>query len=162
MLESRDGLFRYHVRNALDSDLDSTITSWWLLVGEQSRLDKRVVPNERNMEQSKFFLTSLIARELLLLAVDETQKIIGMGTISPDNYFLVGGPSIWNIADVWVDNNYRRNGVATQLVISLQKLALKLGADEIRLEVYSKNQEALELYDSLGYGRLKETLHKKL
>ena len=162
MLESKDGLFRYHIRIALDGDLDGVLISWWLLVGEQSQLDKRAVQNERNLEQSKRFLTSLIARELLILAVDEDQNIIGMGTISPDNFFLDGGPSIWNVADVWVDNNYRKNGVATELVNSLEKIALNLGADEIRLDVYSKNREAFALYYSLGYGALKETLRKKL
>ncbi len=162
MLESKDRLFRYDIRSAQDSDLESALISWWLLVGEQSQHDKRAIQNERNMEQSKWFLTSLIARELLLLAVDESQNIIGMGTISPDNFFLDGGPSIWNIADVWVNNKYRRNGVATQLVSSLQKLASNLGADEIRLDVYSKNEDALGLYHSLGYEMLKETLHKKL
>ena len=96
-----------------------------------------------------------------MVAVETGGGMIGMGSTYPDGFFLTGGHSVWNIADVWVEPKARRNGVASNLVSKLEGLSKQLGAQEVRLDVYSENIVAISLYKSLGFGMLKETLSKK-
>jgi len=163
MFESSDLSFRYEIRHPLYKELDSILESWWELVREQSIIDKRAEKNVSNIQKSKRFIDTLFERDYLLIAFDlDLDQIIGIGSTYPDNFFLSGGPSIWNIADVWVAKNKRRNGVAKNMVKELEKIAKKGGAQEIRLDVYAENESAYALYTSLGFGQLKETLNKKI
>ena len=162
MFESSDLSFRYEIRHPLYKELDSILESWWELVREQSIIDKRAEKNVSNIQKSKRFIDTLFERDYLLIAFDlDLDQIIGIGSTYPDNFFLSGGPSIWNIADVWVAKNKRRNGVAKNMVNELEKIAKKGGAQEIRLDVYAVNESAYALYTSVGFGQLKETLNKK-
>ena len=161
MLQSNDGKFNYRIRLAVIRDLDVILKNWWRLIDEQSFFDKRAKHSDINYQKSKSFLTSLIEREFLMIAVETGDIIIGMGTTYPDGFFLTGGHSVWNIADVWVEPRVRRNGVASNLVSKLEELSKQLGAQEVRLDVYSGNVVAISLYKSLGFGILKETLSKK-
>ena len=163
MFESLDCSFRYEIRHPLYNELDLILESWWELVREQSIIDKRAEKNVFNLQKSKRFIDTLFERDYLLIAFDfEMNQIIGIGSTYPDNFFLSGGPSVWNMADVWVAKNRRRNGVGKNMVKELEKIAKKRGAQELRLEVYTQNENAYALYSAMEFRKLKETLSKKI
>jgi ribosomal protein S18 acetylase RimI-like enzyme len=88
--------------------------------------------------------------------------MIGIATISLDSNMLDSSSTVWNISDVWVHPDFRRHGIATQLVSKCELIAKKRGATEIRLQVYSTNQGASMMYGQLGYRTIVRTMRRKL
>ncbi|MFD1413330.1 GNAT family N-acetyltransferase [Oceanobacillus jeddahense] len=71
-------------------------------------------------------------------------QIVGMGSVVVEN----GWGCISNIV---VDKNYRRKGIAVQLVRHLTAWALTNDASHVYLQVVAENQAALHLYNKLGF-----------
>jgi len=59
---------------------------------------------------------------------------------------------IMNIATVWVDEEYRRRGIAQRLMRELEKRAREQGAKVIRLDAFDAPSAAF--YHSIGYEEL--------
>ena len=88
-------------------------------------------------------------------------EVIGLGTVSKDLHFLETNVNVWNLADIWVKKEYRRNG-ELKIIKKLEDIAKKDGADEIRLTVYSENSPAISLYEKLNYSSKIITFSKPL
>lgn len=56
-----------------------------------------------------------------------------------------------NIFLLYVDPNYRRQGIGKALMESAQTWAKEHGYTQIGLQVFTNNQPAIELYQQLGY-----------
>lgn len=63
----------------------------------------------------------------------------------------------WLIANVAVHPDYRRRGIARQLMDSALRMVRRLAGDWVALQVEADNDGALALYDSMGFSRF-ETL----
>ncbi|MGL5677789.1 MAG: GNAT family N-acetyltransferase [Cellulosilyticaceae bacterium] len=57
----------------------------------------------------------------------------------------------YHINEFGVDENYRRQGVATELFDFLKAEAVAKGYEKIELDVWSFNDDALKFYESLGF-----------
>jgi len=55
------------------------------------------------------------------------------------------------IFDLEIDEQYRRQGYATQAMLELEKIAAGLGLKYLGLHVFAHNKTALTLYEKLGY-----------
>lgn len=55
------------------------------------------------------------------------------------------------ISDVYVKNEFRRNGVAKSLIEQSLAEFKYLGYDDVRLNVFSFNEKAIHLYEKLGF-----------
>jgi ribosomal protein S18 acetylase RimI-like enzyme len=62
-----------------------------------------------------------------------------------------GGKVQFWIDWIWIDPSARRRGYATEVFRSLEREALRSGADRIGLNVRYDNAEAMSLYTKLGY-----------
>lgn len=82
-----------------------------------------------------------------------------LGAFSKDDK-LVGYIGMYDVGDtaeitnVAVHPNYRRIGVATQLLNEVEELCVQLEIDYINLEVRENNCKAISLYDKLGFEKV--------
>lgn len=92
---------------------------------------------------------------LWLVALDGEQVIGYVGSQT-----VLGEADIMNVA---VAPAYRRQGVARELLVGLQKALQDMNAYSLTLEVRASNVPAITLYESLGYaqvGRRPNYYHK--
>jgi ribosomal protein S18 acetylase RimI-like enzyme len=89
-------------------------------------MDRIVIP------QKKFFF------------VEDNQKIVGVMLAIIDGKFM----GMLNLA---VDENYKRKGVATNLIKKAVNWAISKDVNSIYLQVEKKNNPAVELYKKLGF-----------
>ena len=80
---------------------------------------------------------------------EEDGRIVGNVTLLPTRQ-----PRRFIVANVAIDSNHRRHGIARALMEVAQKEAARRGANEIRLQVAKENEAAKTLYKSLGYSTL--------
>ena len=150
------------IRDAKLSDLHTINQFWWELIREQEVFDSRIVASELNDHRSNEFLRERIIKKGFFVVENDYLELIGIGSISQDFHFLQTNRNIWNIADIWIRKEYRRMKIATTLMNFLEDYARSKGAEEIRLTVYSENNDANLLYDSLGYKPKISTYSKTL
>ena len=153
---------RFKIRVAKINDLQFVNEFWWHLIEEQEVFDKRIIKSEFNKHRSINFLRERIVNGNLFIAELNNHEVIGLGTVSKDLHFLETIVNVWNIADIWVKKEYRRNGVAFKIIKKLEDVAKKDGANEIRLTVYSENSPAISLYQKLNYSSKIITFSKPL
>ncbi|MBE9225394.1 GNAT family N-acetyltransferase [Phormidium sp. LEGE 05292] len=55
------------------------------------------------------------------------------------------------IHDLWVESEYRRSGVARQLVMQTIEQFQKMGVEQIRLDTAAKNDAARKLFSECGF-----------
>lgn len=76
------------------------------------------------------------------------------------NNELIGYIGMWNVGDaseitnIAVHPDYRRKGIATELVNELETLCLDIDILYINLEVRESNCKAISLYDKLGFEKV--------
>lgn len=80
---------------------------------------------------------------------EEDGRIVGNVTLLPTRL-----SQRYVVANVAIDSNYRRRGIARALMDEVHKETLKRGASEIRLQVVKDNKAAEALYQSLNYSTL--------
>ncbi len=59
---------------------------------------------------------------------------------------------------IWTDREHRRRGLATALVIELERIIAERGYRRVYLTTGNRQPEAEALYESIGYTRLSEPL----
>lgn len=77
----------------------------------------------------------------------EGGRIVGNASLLP----VEGSPRRWVMANVAVDPDHRRRGIARSLVGSCLNLAAEREAEEIVLQVKSRNEGARSLYAAFGF-----------
>jgi GNAT superfamily N-acetyltransferase len=82
----------------------------------------------------------------------EDGKLVGNSSIYPANWPRDLGEA-WLIANVGTHPDYRRKGIARQLVLASIELIRQKGASHAILQVDYDNQKAIDLYEELGFVR---------
>ena len=83
-----------------------------------------------------------------VVALDDEQSIIGYAGV-----FAPGGAEA-DVLTVGVVPNHRGKGIARQLMALITDWAHEQGSTAMMLEVKVDNQDAIGLYESLGYSKL--------
>lgn len=87
---------------------------------------------------------------LMSLGIYIDQLLIG-------NVLIMKDEGKWWIEDLFVNKGHRKNGYAKKLMNAAHQYLYDQGIKEVSLEVWSKNERAMNLYQSLGYRLEKET-----
>ncbi len=58
---------------------------------------------------------------------------------------------LWLLNDLYVHEDYRKQGVGEALMKSAEELAIETKAKGLALETHSENYSAQKLYDKTGY-----------
>ena len=61
-----------------------------------------------------------------------------------------------------MDENYRRNGIATMLIDFIRKASLNRGFKKIELNMWEFNESALKFYESVGFQTYRRNLEMSL
>ncbi len=94
----------------------------------------------------------------LIAVAEENNEIIGYlyGIIKPkDNTYQY---IIAKLDALYVDNNYRNQGIATSLIEYFKKWAISKNAHKIEVNVWSNNIKAKRLYEKANFKTTSETL----
>jgi GNAT superfamily N-acetyltransferase len=84
------------------------------------------------------------------LVAEENNAIIGQAMITVEWSDWRNKP-IWWVQSVYVQKKWRRKGVFTQLLHTIQQQARKQGVAFLRLYVHDKNLPALRSYEKSGW-----------
>ncbi len=99
---------------------------------------------------SDLYLTKLLAKQdFIALAVSVNEAIVG-GLIAYVLEKYEQERSEIYIYDLAVEEQYRRNGFATQLIEELKAIGKKIGACAIFVQADREDLAAIKLYESLG------------
>jgi len=102
------------------------------------------------------------SQPLTCVAVAESQgRIAGICTGQTVISTAMGGPSVW-VEDVVVHPDFRRRGVATELLAFLDNWAETRGARRQQLLIDNDNDSALAFYRSAGWGGTNFSCLRKL
>jgi len=82
----------------------------------------------------------------------DSKKIVGFVDIDfRTNSLQSNAPPRPYLSDLAVDENWRRKGIARDLIISCERKTMEMKKDILYLRVESENDNALKMYSSLGY-----------
>ncbi|MEK9629899.1 MAG: GNAT family N-acetyltransferase [Nitrospinota bacterium] len=114
---------------------------------------------ETNLKEVEKFLESRFKNDdsVLIIARDKT-KMSGFIQLYP-SFSSVGMQRIWILNDLYVDVEFRRKKVASNLLKEAEKFAQKTGALRLELATQTTNTAAQNLYESLGYIKNKDFFH---
>ncbi|MCA1057038.1 GNAT family N-acetyltransferase [Rossellomorea aquimaris] len=87
------------------------------------------------------------------LAARTDGKLAGWVQVDKSGDWVTGKEIGW-INDVYVKKGFRGNGYATVLLKQAIDELKEAGYDEVRLNVYSSNEQAIKLYEKLGFSDL--------
>ena len=71
-------------------------------------------------------------------------------TIPGENPYVQAAPRL-HIDQAGVEEEFRGKGIGTALVAHVEEVARERGIDSVTLGVYGRNQDALRLYERLGF-----------
>lgn len=86
----------------------------------------------------------------LLPSPNDREKIIGSVQLVPDPDVLTAG----ELASMWIDPQFRRQGHGQKLYKRVENKAVTLGMRWLRAHVHHGNAEAWEFWQSLGFEEL--------
>ena len=110
-----------------------------------------------NKTQSKLFIKERIENQdsVIFVALDNDSKLLGFAQLYP-SFSSISTQRKWILNDLFISNNFRRHGVAKQLLERVRQYAAETRSGSIFLETQVTNIPAQTLYRSLGYIREEE------
>ena len=121
--------------------------------------NKNYVLSEEEMIETKTNFIEAGEKNILSgLTVKIDNKIIGFIWFE----ILLKNPEIAEIISLWIDPEFRKQGIATALKQELEIVAKDKGFKKIRTNVYSSNKSMLDLNLKLGYKIIRYDLEKEL
>ena len=109
----------------------------------------------------KFLAERLQKKESTIFVASINECIVGFIQLYP-SFSSVSMNRIWILNDLFVDENYRGNGVAKLLMKMAENFARETGAIRIILATQISNIAAQSLYESRGYAKDNEFNHYSL
>lgn len=152
------------IREAISEDikhiLERSVETVWRDIPESER---------KGADYPKWRRTSLQVIEPVIK--DKTNKIFVAENENGDfaGYVVVGetknmfSPSGYGfIYDIFVEEQFRRKGIASMLLKSAEDYCITKGLDIVKLEVAANNPVALKLYERTGFTPERHFLGKKI
>lgn len=88
----------------------------------------------------------------------ETNEFVGFTQLYP-SFSSVSMKRVWILNDLFVNEQYRKMGIATKLMNRAKEFAILTKAKGIQLETSIQNEKAQRLYESFGYKRNDAAYH---
>lgn len=89
-------------------------------------------------------------------------KIVGICTAEKRFRSMMKNMKTVYIDDIFVDEGFRRRGIAKMLADKITSEAKTFGAERIDLTVWEFNDEARGFYEALGFTTMRRVLEKKI
>jgi len=133
------------IRKAEHADIPSLIALLKVLFS----MEKDFQPEESKQQKGLEMMLESPATRCVLVA-EINKQVAGMVTAQLLVSTAEGGP-VALIEDVIVDEEYRKNGIGRQLLLSMESWAKEKGASRLQLLADRNNTPALGFYNSLNW-----------
>lgn len=141
------------IRLAVEKDASRILSLLELIL----QLHKSLYPKRFDNISSKYNLDDVIdlifSRRIWVYEYDGMVVGYIIGWAEGDVYF---------VDDLMVDPEYRRRGIGGMLLDYISDMAIRLGCNEIQLDVWLENESAVEFYVDGGFEVLKYRMFKKI
>lgn len=115
-----------------------------------------------DLEATKQFLKERFDNnDSIVFVANDNGKIVGFTQLYP-SFSSVSMKRVWILNDLYVEESYRRKGVAKLLMSTVEKYAKESGAVRVILATQISNTNAQKLYEARGYIKDKEFYHYAL
>lgn len=98
----------------------------------------------------RFIKTRLGNNESVILVAFQGDSPAGFTQLYP-TYSSVSAVKNWILNDLYVDSNYRKQGIGEALIKTAMEFAKKDGASYVQLETAVDNYTAQSLYEGIGF-----------
>ncbi len=134
-------------------------------LGEVSRLfdQYRVFYNQFSdiNAATKFLQERFQNRDSTVFIASDCDRVVGFIQLYP-SFSSVSMKRVWILNDLFVDESYRKQGIAKLLMSAAEQFARETGAVRLALSTQISNVVAKSLYESLGYIKDKDFDHYAL
>ncbi|WP_413175617.1 GNAT family N-acetyltransferase [Anabaena azotica] len=115
-----------------------------------------------NLEAAKNFLKERFNNnDSVVFAANDNGKLVGFTQLYP-SFSSVSMKQVWILNDLYVEELYRRRGIANLLMNVAEEYAKKSGAIRVSLATQISNVTAQKLYESRDYIKDEEFYHYAL
>ena len=98
----------------------------------------------------RFIKTRLENNESVIYVALEGDSPVGFTQLYP-KYSSVSAVKNWILNDLYVDSNYRKQGIGEALIKTAMEFAKSSGATYVQLETAVDNYTAQSLYEGIGF-----------
>lgn len=120
-----------------------------LLIQDERKYDKTI---DKNFIVKDYFINMINNENILFLYKNNNINLGYIFAKKIDDGYLIDG--------LYVDKNYRNNGIATKLLKRINKEIYSLGNYQIFIYVVKENTVAVDLYKNLGFTIIEEVDNK--
>lgn len=105
-----------------------------------------------SVEQAKFFVASMIQRDLPFYVADDGGRVVGWCDIfvAPENPQRPGFGHLGALG-MGLDSGFRGRGLGEALLGAALEHAGRIGLERVELQVYATNEPAIALYRKFGF-----------
>lgn len=115
-----------------------------------------------NLDAAKEFLKERFNNnDSVVLAANDNGRVIGFTQLYP-SFSSVSMKRVWILNDLYVEESYRRRGIAKLLMSAAEEYAKKSGAVRVILATQTSNVTAQKLYEARNYIKNEEFYHYAL
>ncbi|AFZ23236.1 acetyltransferase [Cylindrospermum stagnale PCC 7417] len=115
-----------------------------------------------NLEGAKEFLKERFQNnDSVVFAASDNGKLIGFTQLYP-SFSSVSMKRVWILNDLYVEESYRRRGIAKLLMSAAEEYAKESGAVRVILATQISNITAQKLYEARDYIKNEEFYHYAL
>jgi ribosomal protein S18 acetylase RimI-like enzyme len=142
------------IRPAVPEDVPGVLPMVRKIAGMHEKLDP--AKYSFRSDPGEMYRNWLVSRSSdpnsVFLVADAGQKLAGflIGTVE-DEIPIYRVESFGFIHDVWVEEDYRHEGIARQLVTLCVERFREIGVEQVRCDTASGNQTARELFKRCGF-----------
>lgn len=138
-------------------DINNLLTD---LIQYERRYDENINKNYVVKNYYEQFLNK--KDSCIIVAEDKNNNILGYGFGFIMDYGNVYDNKVAQLDAMYIKPEYRKNGIARQIIQYFIEWSKKNKASYIELKVYNNNNKAIELYEKEGFSIDKKILKKKL
>jgi ribosomal protein S18 acetylase RimI-like enzyme len=110
---------------------------------------------------TKFLQERFQNQDSTVFIASECDRVVGFIQLYP-SFSSVSMKRVWILNDLFVDESYRKQGIAKLLMSAAEQFARETGAVRLALSTQISNVAAQALYESLGYIKDKDFDHYAL
>ena len=152
-----------HIREAVPGDVSELKVLWTEFIDYHSDLDSDYTRSDDALANWVYYIDTKFDDDLakILVAVEDEIVVGYIGAM------IRMYPPVWTISkygyieEIAVTENFRRKGIASQLLTAAQKWLLSHGTSRIKVNIDSANEASQGFFRSQGFLDNTETLIKK-
>jgi GNAT superfamily N-acetyltransferase len=153
------------VREATPGDLDAVLDLWKDLMALHHELDNRhwVRAEDGGRGYREWVAESVVEEDRLLLVAEAEDTVVGfLHGLLKDAPSPMAPRLNGHVTDLAVAEEFRRNGVGSQLVTAAQEWFKKRGANGLTVNVAVRNSNGRSFWGNMGFEPWTQTVWKAL